>query len=58
MNAATWMEDWKEGVDSLNMATVSIERMKHQTAYIEQELDRLDQMDKSLLTKIKEWVTR
>lgn len=50
------MEDWKEGVDSLNMATVSIERMKHQTAYIEQELDRLDQMDKSLLTKIKEWI--
>lgn len=58
MNATQWMEDWKEGVTALDSAEVRFERLRHQTAYMEQELNKMDNNDKSVWTKIKEVFTR
>lgn len=36
------MEEVEQGIEALNGMAVTIERMKHQTTYFEQELNRLD----------------
>lgn len=56
MNA---VEQVNEGITALNGMSVAIERMKHQTAYFEQQLDRMDESEnKSLYRRFTEWMTR
>lgn len=53
MNATQWMDDWQEGIDALDSAAVRLERMKHNTAVMEQTLAEMETPTTTLLQKIK-----
>jgi hypothetical protein len=40
MNATQWLEDWKEGLSELDDITVRLERLKHNTEVMLEQLDR------------------
>jgi hypothetical protein len=47
MNTTQWLETWKEGLSELDDITVRLERLKHNTDVMLEELDREEASDEA-----------